>query len=243
MHEWYAPLVGEAHIRSVSPDELVDVPDDRFRTREAQLDYVPVTLTEIFIVGQSLPLTVLRTVRGPLLVAELRAGGQSAMAFDAGGAWRLPYRPMALRLLPFLASADGSLSRITSDRASTIQTESQMSFPLQRAVSGFARSVSAASELIDLAVAIDLVRLDRDDGQNALHAFRLLSPPLYLEPQNAACCRLVEAIRFSQQTKQSPNQNTRTTGAPTQARFARLRAEQLLSFDKTISFRTVSKSN
>lgn len=236
MSEWFHALEGIAQVLPTSREQLEDWPDSRFRGSESRLTYIPVAMSELYIIGQSLPLTALQTERGPLLVAELKAGGRTVAPFDESGAWRLPYRPLALRLLPFIAQADGSCWRLESQPVA--DTVRQNPGPILQALSGFARSVQTVSALLGAAIAAGLVKFETDPTQPPVLQLNL--PPEKLEPAQAQACRLVEILRFSQQAKgmgmgmgSGQIRSTTPLFATAQRSFE---PEQLLSFDEAISF-------
>ena len=235
MSDWFDPLGTADQLLPVSEGALGDWPDGRFRTSEARLVYIPVAMSELYIVGQSLPLTGLQTKHGPLLVAELKAGGRSVVPFDDNGQWRLPYRPMALRLLPLIAQADGSCWRLESKPAQSTNTAAQNAAQILQAFSGFAHSVQTASTLLRAAIKAQLLWFDKDadKGPRLMH---LNQQPAELPASQAQICRVVEIMRFSQQAKgaqtgRANQQNQMITGV--QRAFE---PEKILSFDEDIRF-------
>lgn len=242
MVEWYSPLGLGAQVVAAQLHTLDGAPDNRFRAAEHRLNHVPIAMSELFTVGQSLPLSALQTQQGFLLVADLRAGGAAVSAFDSAGMWRLPYRPLALRLLPFIARADGSVGRISHQNAEPAAKPAQTHVPVQRALANFAASLKAAHTLLEVALEAQMLTLcEGPDEPNGMGYLELAPPPETLSPAQFPSCKLVEAIRFSQKRVGVAPQSAYAAQALAKRRPDGPCAAQFLSFDEAIRFNFADK--
>lgn len=238
MLEWFDAVASGFPVSFVDPAKPEGLPDSRFRAYEGRLDYVPVAMSEVFVLGHALPLTALCTSQGYLLVADLRTTAGRGIAFDAQGAWRMPYRPMALRLLPFLAKADGTLWRIEEQFGQSDGAVSVSPDHVKKALLGFAKSLQRANQLLADALDAGLMQIDPEDHSSREPAqLRPSLTPTTLTLKTAASCRLVEIIRFSQRGKLQSPQTRADAISRVWKNQMNLRADQLLSFDEMISFK------
>lgn len=113
MTRWYDAIPGVTGTTSLSDATLSNWPDKAMETRLHDLDFCPIMLSELYIVARHLPMTVIESPAGPELVADLRPDRARRAAFDADGKYVLPYRPVALRMLPFFVETDGNILRMT----------------------------------------------------------------------------------------------------------------------------------
>jgi hypothetical protein len=238
MRDWFDAVASGLPVLSVDPAKPEGLPDSRFRALEGRLDYVPVAMSEVFVLGHALPLSALCTAQGYLLVADLRATSGRAIAFDAQGAWRMPYRPMALRLLPFLAKADGTLWRIIEQSGQSDGAVNVSPDHVQKALLGFAKSLQRANQLLAGALDAGLMQIDPedDDSREPAH-LRPTSTQTAINLKSAQSCRLVEVIRFSQRGKLHSPKTRADAISRVWKNQMNLRADQLLSFDEMISFK------
>ncbi len=117
MSPWWQDLPGVTGTAPLSPAALAGWPDRAMEDRLARLSFCPVALSELYAIAQHLPLVVRETPEGPELAADLRRETLQRPAFDEGGRLTLPYRPVALRQLPFTVDAAGRILRLTDSEA------------------------------------------------------------------------------------------------------------------------------
>ena len=108
MTEWYAPLKGAGDLQPLEPTEVTAWPNQAFAESQPQLSHCPVGFSEAMVLSQYLPLTLVRGPHGYELAADIK----SFPCFTSKGQWRLAYKPLALRLLPFHADAAGQVFQI-----------------------------------------------------------------------------------------------------------------------------------
>jgi hypothetical protein len=112
MRRWWDDLPGVTEAGDLTPAALAGWPDRAMEGRLARLSFCPVALSELYTIAQHLPLAVVASPAGPELVADLRRDVLQRPAFDAEGRIALPYRPVAMRQLPFLVEPDGTILRL-----------------------------------------------------------------------------------------------------------------------------------
>lgn len=117
MTRWWDDLPGVTGAHGLTPAALSGWPDRAMEGRLSRLSFCPVVLSELYTIAQHLPLVVADGPAGPELVADLRRDVLQRPAFDAEGRITLPYRPVAMRQLPFVVDADGTIMRLADSRA------------------------------------------------------------------------------------------------------------------------------
>lgn len=110
--KWFEVFPGVTGADPLSDGALASWPDRAFDDRLHHLRACPVVLTELYQIARHFPLVV-RDEEGDLtLMADLRSETLRRPAFDASGRFASGYRPLATRLLPFVATASGGAIRL-----------------------------------------------------------------------------------------------------------------------------------
>lgn len=194
---WFAPLGDGMTVSPLTDESLAAWPDAAFSTTLSRLSACPVALGEIYMLAQRYPIVVRAGSDGPEAQLELRRDKSLRQAFADSGAWRATYKPMSLRLLPFVAAADGTLGRLCmDDKARDVTRAPDLQAGLKRMLRDYARGRremgAALRHLIDAQILHD----PDEDG-----VFRLDPAALDTDPDLAAraplAIRLFHVILFS----------------------------------------------
>lgn len=151
---WYDALPGVTGKAPLSDATLAAWPDRAMEDRLHNLSFCPVFLSEIYLLAQHLPMTVLDGPAGPELVMDLRPDRLQRPAFGADNRLILPYRPLVLRMLPFFVETDGEIWRLEDTEGETgparpLDLQKRLCAILGAQVEGRVRMRTSLSRLID----------------------------------------------------------------------------------------------
>ena len=235
MTEWFRPLTDGARVLRLAGPIESGWPDRSCGDHLSRLALCPLGLSELHAVAGNIPLTALATPEGPIVGADLRSGAH----LDRAGEWRFTYRPVALRLLPFVVLADGARARIMAPaRSNTAAPHSGSDYQRFNCfVDHYASDLRRASRLIARAMDEGLARLAPGmprPGQ---------IPDLVLdnsEPQlrhdQLEVFRVLALIEFSRGATRTPAIGSTNLSSPTPLHRKMPDIAQILSFETLITF-------
>lgn len=235
MTEWFRPLTDGARVLPLTGPIESGWPDRSCEDRLSRLAFCPLGLSELHAVAGNIPLTALATPEGPLVGADLRSGAH----LDRAGEWRFTYRPVALRLLPFVVLADGACARIMAPaQANTATPHPGSDYPrFNRFVDRYASDLGHASRLIGRAMDEGLARFAPGmprPGQ--IPDLVLDNGTPHLRHDQLEMFRILALIEFSRGAAQTPPTDTACPAQPTPLHRKVPDIAQILSFDTLIAF-------
>lgn len=242
MSRWYDAIPGVTGKAPLSDATLAAWPDRAMEDRLHHLSFCPVALSEIYLLAQHLPMTVLEGPAGPELVADLRADRLQRPAFDAGGKLILSYRPLALRMLPFFVETDGEIWRLEDSEGETgparsLDLQKRLCSILGAQVEGRVRMRASLSRLIDegFLIPADSTTADAPAGELTIE-MRALGGQRTSE--DFLGLRILNAMLFSMHNLKSRVDlpDTGMRARLSLVRDDRLRQRPFLSDDETIDF-------
>lgn len=204
MSLWFLDLPGVTGSETLSAQGLASWPDRAMDDRLHHLRVCPVVPSELYQIARHLPVTVIEQPGGPMVMADLRAEVLRQPAFDSDGRLQRSYRPAVTRLLPFCASAQGGLLRLSDDVAPPgperpAELQQQVAQMLRAQATGLGRLAEAASLLIaegllERPAEGDLVEWrPRPPEQDGATAAANLAP----RPESFLALRLLAVMEFS----------------------------------------------
>lgn len=127
MTEWFEQIAGVTGIEPIASEHLRRWPDAAFAAVLPQIRYVPIADSELQLAAHHLLLGVRQAAFGWEVVADLGDSALRRPVFSPAGDWLPGYRPMALRLLPFVVSStDQILVLIGENETPQVRTPQQM---------------------------------------------------------------------------------------------------------------------
>jgi hypothetical protein len=153
MSPWYLDLPGVTGRETLSSQSLASWPDRAMDDRLRHLRVCPVVPSELYQIARHLPVTVVDQADGPMVMVDLRTEVLRQPAFDSDGRLQRSYRPAVTRLLPFCASTQGALLRLSDEAAPPgperpAELQQQVAQMLRAQAAGLGRLAEAAGLLI-----------------------------------------------------------------------------------------------
>jgi hypothetical protein len=240
MTRWWDAMPGVTGAAELSSSALAGWPDRAMEDRLHRLSFCPVVLSEIYSVAQHLPLAVIETPTGPELVTDLRREILRQPAFDAEGRIRLPYRPVAMRQLPFVVEPDGTIVRLADtgaepDVARSVELQKRLVSILAAQVEGRRRMTRALAAAIRAGL---VARVPGDDPEGPLMVTSLAAEDAVPEGPDPLALRLVAVMLYAQKNRH-PAASTVTSALRARLSLVRddaLRDRPFLSEDEAIDF-------
>jgi hypothetical protein len=112
MSEWFEQFGGIEDIVPIDAAHLSAWPDAAFASYLSGLRYVPLVESELHLASHHLPLSLRRAPLGWEVVADLRSARVRRAAFSPSGEWQAGYKPLAIRMLPFVTSSTRQIFRL-----------------------------------------------------------------------------------------------------------------------------------
>lgn len=112
MTEWYERLPGSPRPDPISGKHLAAWPENERPNFGTFLDFCPVAYSELHMIAYHLPIAAVAGREGPEIMLDLRRDRLVSPPTNMAGEWTLPYVPVALRILPFNATASGKEERL-----------------------------------------------------------------------------------------------------------------------------------
>ncbi|MEY8881342.1 hypothetical protein [Donghicola sp. XS_ASV15] len=197
MTEWYANLPGKPRPDPISGKHLAAWPDDGPLNFGQSLGFCPLTYSELHMIAYHLPIAAIAGSEGPEIMLDLRRDRLVSPPTNVAGEWKMHYLPMALRLLPFNATASGKEERlldlhIGENKARSPENQASLKRLLVRFAQGRKRLTTSARILVEEGfLTNDINPAIYEIDQNALLQKTLQRP-------HAQAFRLLMVMLFSQ---------------------------------------------
>lgn len=154
MKQWYEGLPGDPKPEPLRGKHLISWPKNQKVNQACNLNFCPVAYSELYMIAHHIPIVAIAHCEGPEIMLDLRYDRLISPPRSKSGEWHLNYIPLALRLLPFNATASGKQERIvdvwlTEDLPKSREDQAEMKSYLVRFAHGRKRLTNAAQALLD----------------------------------------------------------------------------------------------